>query len=156
MVASDTTMSTVMTRLQLPLKRVDDELTPTQWADALSVITEQLSEAEADDIVVIGSAQATNEDNYVLQTVRTRRATDNTSWGLFGHPQGEEHKFPQFTIEADKNPNTAGARDDTRFRKWERRFRRRRTLGKRSQVRKLSISLAADRNVHLKMLKKRH
>jgi predicted molibdopterin-dependent oxidoreductase YjgC len=30
--------------------------------------------------------------------------------GIFGQLPGEEHKFPQFTIEADKNPNTAGAR----------------------------------------------
>ena len=33
-----------------------------------------------------------------------------TQLGLFGQLPGEEHKFPQFTIEADKNPNTAGAR----------------------------------------------
>ncbi|MXY99903.1 molybdopterin-dependent oxidoreductase, partial [Candidatus Poribacteria bacterium] len=96
-------------RLQLPLKRVDDELTPTHWADALSIITEQLSEVEADDIVVIGSAQTTNEDNYVLQQF-AHDVLQTTQLGLFGHPLGEEHKFPQFTIEADKNPNTAGAR----------------------------------------------
>ena len=96
-------------RLQLPLKRVEGELTPTHWADALALITEKLSEAEAADVVVIGSAQGTNEDNYVLQQF-AHDVLKTTQLGLFGQMPGEEHKFPQFTIEADKNPNTAGAR----------------------------------------------
>ncbi len=96
-------------RLQLPQKRVDDELVTTQWADALTLITENISEVEATDIVVIGSAQGTNEDNYVLQQF-AHDVLETTQLGLFGQLQGEEHKFPQFTIEADKNPNTAGAR----------------------------------------------
>jgi NADH-quinone oxidoreductase subunit G len=96
-------------RLQLPLKRVDDALTPTHWADALATITEKLSEIETEDIVVIGSAQGTNEDNYVLQQF-AHDVLKTTQLGLFGHLPGEAHKFPQFTIEADKNPNTAGAR----------------------------------------------
>lgn len=96
-------------RLQLPQKRVDGELVTTQWADALTFITENLSEVDAADIVVIGSAQGTNEDNYVLQQF-AHDVLKTTQLGLFGQLHGEEHKFPQFTIEADKNPNTAGAR----------------------------------------------
>ena len=101
-------------RIQLPLKRVDGELSPTHWADALALITEKLSETDAaavapEDIVVIGSAQGTNEDNYVLQRF-AHDVLKTTQLGLFGQLPGVEHKFPQFTIEADKNPNTAGAR----------------------------------------------
>ena len=96
-------------RLQLPMKRVDDEFVSTQWADALAIITEKLSETDAGDIVVIGSAQGTNEDNYVLQQF-AHDVLKTTQIGLFGQLPGEEHKFPQFTIEADKNPNAAGAR----------------------------------------------
>ena len=96
-------------RLQLPQKRVDGELVTTQWADALTLITENLSEVDAADVVVIGSAQGTNEDNYVLQQF-AHDVLKTTQLGLFGQLPGEEHKFPQFTIEADKNPNTAGAR----------------------------------------------
>ncbi len=96
-------------RLQLPQKRVEEELVTTQWADALTLISDNLSEVEADDIVVIGSAQGTNEDNYVLQQF-AHDVLKTTQLGLFGQVPGEEHKFPQFTIEADKNPNTAGAR----------------------------------------------
>ena len=96
-------------RLQLPLKRVDSDLVTTQWADALTLISEKLSETDAEDIVVVGSAQGTNEDNYVLQQF-AHDVLKTTQLGLFGQLPGEEHKFPQFTIEADKNPNTAGAR----------------------------------------------
>ena len=96
-------------RLQLPLKRVEGELTPTQWADALSVITEQLTDVEPEDVVVIGSAQATNEDNYVLQQF-AHEVLKTTRIGLFGQLPGDAHTFPQFMIEADKNPNAAGAR----------------------------------------------
>ena len=101
-------------RLQLPLKRIDGELSPTHWADALALITQKLAETDAaevapEDIVVIGSAQGTNEDNYVLQQF-AHDVLKTTQLGLFGQLPGAEHKFPQFTIEADKNPNTAGAR----------------------------------------------
>ena len=96
-------------RLQLPQKKVDGELSTTQWEDALTLITEKIAEVEAEDIVVIGSAQGTNEDNYVLQQF-AHDVLKTTQLGLIGQLLGEEHKFPQFTIEADKNPNTAGAR----------------------------------------------
>ena len=96
-------------RLQLPMTRVEGELRPTHWADALTQVTEKLSEADAADVVVIGSAQGTNEDNYVLQQF-AHEVLKTEQLGLFGALPGEEHVFPQFTIEADKNPNTAGAR----------------------------------------------
>ncbi len=96
-------------RLQLPMKRMEGELQHTHWADALALITEKLSETDAENILVIGSAQATNEDNYILQQF-ARDVLNTTQIGLFGNLAGQEHKFPQFTIEADKNPNTAGAR----------------------------------------------
>ncbi len=96
-------------RLQLPMKRVENELQPTQWADALTLITEKLSETDAENMLIIGSAQATNEDNYVLQRFAYDVLKIN-QLGLFGNLPGDEHTFPQFTIEADKNPNTAGAK----------------------------------------------
>lgn len=96
-------------RLQLPMKRVDGELQPTHWADALTQVTEKLSEADAANVIIIGSAQGTNEDNYVLQQF-AHEVLKTEHLGLFGALQGEAHVFPQFTIEADKNPNTAGAR----------------------------------------------
>lgn len=96
-------------RLQLPQKKVEGDLVTTQWIDALTLIKDQLSDVEAEDIVVIGSAQGTNEDNYVLQQF-AHDVLKTTQLGLFAQLPGDEHKYPQFTIEADKNPNTAGAR----------------------------------------------
>ena len=97
-------------RLKIPMKQVDGELVPTSWADALNLIVEKLSETDPESIVVIGSAQGTNEENYLLSKL-AREVLKTESIGLFGREPGEEHKFPQFTIDADKNPNTRGAQD---------------------------------------------
>jgi NADH-quinone oxidoreductase subunit G len=97
-------------RLQLPLKKVDGELVTTSWGDALKIVIEKLKATDAESVAVIGSAQGTNEENYLLQKL-ARDVLNTGRIGLFGRKSGEEHKFPQFTIEADKNPNTRGARD---------------------------------------------
>ena len=97
-------------RLQIPMKRENDGLIPTSWEDALQLIMDKLSAAEAESIVIIGSAQGTNEENYLLRKL-AHDVLKTDRIGLFGRKAGEEHKFPQFTIEADKNPNTRGARD---------------------------------------------
>ena len=70
-------------RLQLPMKRVGDELVSTSWADALDIISEKLSATEAESIAVVGSAQGTNEENYLLgKLARDVLKTDRI--GLFG------------------------------------------------------------------------
>ena len=53
----------------------------------LTLITENLSEVDAADIVVIGSAQGTNEDNYVLQQF-AHDILKTTQLGLFGQLAG--------------------------------------------------------------------
>ena len=97
-------------RLQIPMKRSGDELAPASWEDVLDTITEQFSAADAESIVIIGSAQVTNEENYLIGKL-THDVLKTNRIGLFGRKPGEEHKFPQFTIDADKNPNTRGARN---------------------------------------------
>ena len=97
-------------RLQIPMKRVNGELVPTSWADALNIIVEKFSETDPESIAIVGSAQGTNEENYLLGKL-AREVLKTESIGLFGREPGEEHKFPQFTIDADKNPNTRGAQD---------------------------------------------
>ena len=92
------------------MKRENEELTATSWEDVLQQIADKLSAAAAESIVVIGSAQGTNEENYLLRKL-AHDVLKTDRIGLFGRKAGEEHKFPQFTIEADKNPNTRGARD---------------------------------------------
>ena len=97
-------------RLKIPMKRVGDKFVPTSWVDALNIIAENLSAVDAEAIVVVGSAQGTNEENYLLREL-AHNALKTKRLGLFGREPGEEHKFPKFTIESDKNPNTRGTRD---------------------------------------------
>ena len=78
------------------------------------MITEHFSATDAESIVVIGSAQGTNEENYLLAKL-THDVLKTSRIGLFGRKPGEEHKFPQFTINADKNPNTRGAQNMLSF-----------------------------------------
>jgi NADH-quinone oxidoreductase subunit G len=97
-------------RLKIPMKRVNGELVPTSWGDALNMVISKLRETSAKDIVIVGSAQCANEENYLLQKL-AREALKTERIGLFGQAPGEKHVFPRFVIEADKNPNTRGARD---------------------------------------------
>ncbi|MBI1922967.1 molybdopterin-dependent oxidoreductase [Candidatus Poribacteria bacterium] len=97
-------------RLQIPMKRVNDALVPTSWADVLRIVAEKFSVTDPKSIAVIGSAQGTNEENYLLQKL-AREVLKTDRLGLFGRQPGEEIQYPKFTIEADKNSNTRGARD---------------------------------------------
>ena len=92
------------------MKRVDGQLVPTSWADALNIITEKFSETRSRIHRCYRLAQGTNEENYLLGKL-AREVLKTESIGLFGRETGEEHKFPQLPIDADKNPNTRGARD---------------------------------------------
>jgi predicted molibdopterin-dependent oxidoreductase YjgC len=54
-------------RLKAPLIRRHGELVETTWDEALDFVAEKLDGFKGDEIAVISSAKATNEDNYVIQ-----------------------------------------------------------------------------------------
>ncbi len=58
-------------RLTQPLLKVDGELQPASWEDALNTISEKLGEIKsangAESLAVFGSSKCTNEENYLLQ-----------------------------------------------------------------------------------------
>jgi predicted molibdopterin-dependent oxidoreductase YjgC len=54
-------------RLTVPLVKRDGKLTETTWDEALDTVARKLSSYRADEVAVISSAKATNEDNYVIQ-----------------------------------------------------------------------------------------
>ena len=54
-------------RLKTPLIRRDGELVETTWDEALDFVAEKLAAFKGDEIAVISSAKATNEDNYIVQ-----------------------------------------------------------------------------------------
>ena len=96
-------------RLQTPMKRVDGSLVPTSWADAFGMILEKLSAVDSESMAIVGSSQITNEENYLLRKLADQ--LDVGTVGIFGRNLGDEYVYPKFTIEADKNPNTRGAKD---------------------------------------------
>ncbi len=54
-------------RLKTPLIRKGGELVPASWDEALDFVAARLSRYQGDEVAVISSAKATNEDNYVMQ-----------------------------------------------------------------------------------------
>jgi predicted molibdopterin-dependent oxidoreductase YjgC len=65
-------------RLTTPLIRKDGELVEASWEEALQMVADRLGKYNSDEIGVISSAKATNEDNYVMQKfARVALGTNN-------------------------------------------------------------------------------
>jgi predicted molibdopterin-dependent oxidoreductase YjgC len=54
-------------RLKKPLIRKNGQLEEATWDEALDLVAQKLGEYGGDEVAVISSAKATNEDNYVMQ-----------------------------------------------------------------------------------------
>ena len=54
-------------RLTTPLVKRDGKFVETTWDEALEIVASRLASYKADELGVISSAKATNEDNYVAQ-----------------------------------------------------------------------------------------
>ena len=54
-------------RLTTPLVKRDGKFVETTWDEALEIVTSKLASYQKDEVAVISSAKATNEDNYVAQ-----------------------------------------------------------------------------------------
>lgn len=54
-------------RLKTPLIRKNGELVEATWDEALTLVASRLKNYTGDEVAVISSAKATNEDNYVIQ-----------------------------------------------------------------------------------------
>ena len=54
-------------RLKKPLIRKDGVLTEVSWDEALDYVASHLKKYRGDEVAVVSSAKATNEDNYVMQ-----------------------------------------------------------------------------------------
>lgn len=98
-----------------PLQKREENQQPVSWDEAVHTAAEQLrnlaEEHGPDSVAVIGSAMATNEENYLLK-VLGRDILNTSHVALYqNEPDGYSETFRSgFTIEPDKNPNTAGAR----------------------------------------------
>jgi predicted molibdopterin-dependent oxidoreductase YjgC len=54
-------------RLKKPLIRKSGKLEEATWEEALDLVARELGKYRGDEVAVISSAKATNEDNYVIQ-----------------------------------------------------------------------------------------
>ena len=94
-------------RIACPLVRKDGAQVPASWGEAIRNSARRLREFKPSQIAVLGSAYATNEDNYLLQKfARAVLSTDNLNF-LSHVVVGDEDSF---LIRADKTPNSHGAR----------------------------------------------
>ena len=54
-------------RLKSPLIKKNGKLTEASWDEALDLVAKRLADYQGDEVAVIASAKATNEDNYIIQ-----------------------------------------------------------------------------------------
>ena len=94
------------TRLNGPLVRRDGTLTRVGWDEAVSSVVSELRAFKKSEIAGLGSAHATNEDNYLFQKfMREILGVRNIDF----IPHVDEENEDGFLLKADKTPNSAGA-----------------------------------------------
>lgn len=95
------------TRLNGPMIRKDGQLAEVGWDEALSSVISEVRSFKKGEIAGIGSAHATNEDNYVFQKLM-REVLGTKNLDVVSHKK--EGNEDEFLIRAEKTPNLFGAR----------------------------------------------
>jgi NADH-quinone oxidoreductase subunit G len=94
-------------RLNGPMIRKDGTLVEVGWDEAIARVVSELKSFKKSEIAGIGSAFATNEDNYVFQKFM-KEALGTKHLDFAQHiKEGDEDDL---LIRADKTPNSVGAR----------------------------------------------
>lgn len=93
-------------RLDGPMIRMNGQLASTTWDEAIEAAAAALRNLKGSQIAVIGSAHASNEDNYVL----SRLAHDVLKTGNVDYIKHNDHTFGDDVLRVnDKSPNAIGA-----------------------------------------------
>ncbi|MEX2115530.1 MAG: molybdopterin-dependent oxidoreductase [Bacteroidota bacterium] len=93
-------------RISGPSMRKDGGLAEVGWDEALATVVSELKSFKKGEIAGVGSAYATNEDNYVFQ--RFLKEVVGTKYvGVARHEEGQNDDF---LLRADRTPNAAGAK----------------------------------------------
>ncbi len=93
------------TRIKAPKIRKEGNVVAVGWDEAIAKVASELKSFNASQVAVLGSAFATNEDNYILvKFAKEVIGTRNIDFAR--HFSGEDDTV---LIRADKTPNTAGA-----------------------------------------------
>lgn len=93
-------------RLSGPMVRTNGQLVAATWDEALEAAASALRNLKGSQVAVVGSAHASNEDNYVL----ARLAHDVLKSGNVDYIKHNDHTFgDEFLRVNDKSPNAIGA-----------------------------------------------
>jgi NADH-quinone oxidoreductase subunit G len=93
-------------RLDGPMVRTNGQLASTTWDEAIEAAAAALRNLKGSQIAVIGSAHASNEDNYIL----SRLAHDVLKTGNVDYIKHNDHTFGDDVLRVnDKSPNAIGA-----------------------------------------------
>jgi NADH-quinone oxidoreductase subunit G len=96
------------TRIKAPMIRKDGILIEVGWDEAIAKVASELKSFKKSEIAAVGSAFATNEDNYVFQRfAREILGTKNVDF-MRHVVEGDEDNI---LIRADKTPNSTGAKE---------------------------------------------
>ncbi len=93
-------------RISRPAQKLDGEQILSSWNNAIATIAEQIEEHKNEETLVIGSAHASVEENYVLSKFSNMMGLNNPVFT----PHIEEGKGDGFLISDDIAPNTNGCR----------------------------------------------
>jgi len=93
-------------RLGGPMVRTNGQLAAATWDEAIEAASAALRNLKGSQVAVVGSAHASNEDNYVL----ARLAHDVLKTGNVDYIKHNDHTFgDEFLRVNDKSPNAIGA-----------------------------------------------
>lgn len=92
-------------RISGPKIRKDGAFSETGWDEALAAVVSELKTFKKGEIAGLGSAYATNEDNYVFQRF-LKEVIGSKYVGVAGHAEGQDDDL---LLRADRTPNAAGA-----------------------------------------------
>jgi NADH-quinone oxidoreductase subunit G len=93
-------------RLGGPMVRTNGQLVAATWDEAIEAASAALRNLKGSQVAVVGSAHASNEDNYVL----ARLAHDVLKTGNVDYIKHNDHTFgDEFLRVNDKSPNAIGA-----------------------------------------------
>lgn len=92
-------------RIKSPMIRKENQLMEVGWDEAIAKVASELKSFGKHEIALLGSAYATNEDNYVFAKF-ARDVLGTKHIDFVRHTKGEDDTV---LIRADKTPNAAGA-----------------------------------------------
>jgi len=95
-------------RIKAPLVKKGDEFVEVGWDEAIALVASGLKAFKKSELAAIGSAYATNEENYLLQKF-SYEALGTKHIGFMQHiVEGEQDEI---LIRSDRTPNSVGARE---------------------------------------------